>query len=324
MRAMVVKEYGGPEVLRLAEVDDPRPAAGEVMIAVEAAAVGLIDVLFRRDGLDGLVQPPFIPGIEVAGRVTEIGPGVLGLVPGQPVVTLSAPGTSGYAEFAAVTAERVIPLGAPGDESIEPALAVAAVPNLVTALAALDHAVHLQPDEDMLVFGATGGLASVFPLVAKSLRAGTITGVVSNAGNVERAQGYGYDRVVLADDVETIDTARFDVIVDPVGGPHRESALSLLRPLGRLLIVGNASGREQAMVGTNDLWLGNAGVIGVNIAGLLSAEPRRTHELAARALALIEQARLRLPFEVMPLSDAAEAHRRLEERTTTGRLILRP
>ena len=324
MRAMVVEEYGGPEVLHLAEVDDPRPAAGEVAIAVEAAAVGLIDVLFRRDGLNGLVEPPFIPGIEVAGRVIELGPEVAGLVPGQPVVTLSAPGTAGYAEIATVSAERVIALGEPGDESIAPSLAVAAIPNLVTALAALDHAAHLQPDEDLLVFGATGGLASVFPLVAKSLGARSVTGVITGPDKIDRALSYGYDHVVLADNVETVGTARFDIIVDPVGGPCRESAFSLLRPLGRLLVVGNASGREQAMIGTNDLWLGNAAVIGVNIAGLLSAEPHRTRNLAARAITLIEEARVRLPFEVLPLADATEAHRRLEERTATGRLILRP
>ena len=323
MRAVVVQQYGGPEVLQFTHVEPPKPAADGVTIAVEAAAVGLIDVLFRRDGLRGLVSPPFIPGIEVAGRVAEVGADVQGLVPGQAVVTLSNPGTSGYAEVAAVPASLVIPLDAPNGRAIEPALAVAAVPNVVTALAALGDAARMRPGDDVLVFGATGGLGSVFPGVANSLGARTVTAVVTRPENVGRARAYGFTEVILMDEIgDAMQT--FDVVVDPVGGAARQAALSLLRPLGRVVAVGNASDAEQISVGTNDLWLGNAGVVGLNIAGLLATEPERARILATRAIDLILHDRIRTEYETLPLEDAAAAHQRMEDRSVIGRLVLTP
>lgn len=322
MRAIVVEQYGGPEALRLTDVTAPTPGGDQVSIAVQAAAVGLIDVLFRRDGLGGLVSVPFIPGIEVAGRILEVGDDVEGLTPGQPVVTLSRPGTSGYAEIVVVPASVVLPLD---DDSgpIAPNTAVAGIPNVVTALAALDDAARLRAEDEVLVLGATGGLASVFPSVAKALGAGRVTGAVSRAGSVERALALGYDDVLLTDELPHT-AARFDVIVDPVGGASRVAALGLLQPLGRLVAVGNASDAEQVLVGTNDLWLSNTGVVGLNIAALLEARPQRVRSLAARAIDLVRAGAVIVPVESLPLEQAAEAHRRLESREAVGRIVLTP
>ncbi|WP_026939948.1 quinone oxidoreductase family protein [Humibacter albus] len=323
MRAIVVTEFGGPDVLSLTEVETPRPAHGEVTIDVEAAAVGRIDVLFRRDGLNGLLTAPFVPGIEVAGRVRELGDSVTGLTPGQRVVTLSNPGTGGYAQVAKVPASLVIPLdGIPG-ATVPSDIAVANVPNVVTAIAVLEDAARMQPGDDALVLGASGGLGGAFPMVAQSLGAGSVIGVVGSATSVPAAQARGFDEVLTADQVAG-SNARFQVIIDPVGGPIRERALSLLRPLGRMVVVGNASGAEQLLIGTNDLWIGNAGVVGLNIAGLLAAEPERIPGLAARALDVLSNEDARLPVEVLPLAEAAEAHRRLESRSVAGRVVLAP
>ena len=323
MRAIVVEQYGGPEVLRLADVAVPALGRGQVSIAVHAAAVGLIDALFRRDGLAGLISVPFIPGIEVAGRIVGIGEDVEGLSPGQPVVTLSRPGTSGYAEIAVVPASIVLPLDDGDSEPIAPATAVATIPNVVTALAALDNAARLRPDDEVLVLGATGGLASVFPSVAKALGAGRVTGAVTRLSSVERALALGYDEVLLTDQLPDA-AARFDIIVDPVGGTARVAALDLLRPLGRLVAVGNASDSEQVLVGTNDLWLSSTGVVGLNIAALLEAAPELTRSLAARALELVRAGSVTVQVESLPLEAAAEAHRRMENREISGRIVLTP
>ncbi|HWD63094.1 MAG TPA: zinc-binding dehydrogenase [Humibacter sp.] len=327
MRAIVVNEFGGPEVLRLDEIATPWPAEGEVTIDVEAAAVGLIDVLFRRDGLRGVLSLPFVPGIEVAGRVREIGEGVQGLNVGQRVVTLSNPGTAGYAEVAAVPASLVVPLDGTGEESavgpVSAAAAVGNVPNLVTALAVLEDAVRMRPGDDVLVLGASGGLGGVFAGVARALGAASVTGVVSRASRIPDAQARGFDEVVTVDQLTGLD-AHFHVVVDPVGGAARTAALALLRPLGRMAVVGNASDEDQVLVGTNDLWIGNTGIIGLNIAALLSAEPERAAPLASRALNLLQRSDIAQPVETLPLEHAAESHRRLESRSVHGRLALTP
>lgn len=323
MRAVVVQQFGGPEVLRISDVEIPQPARGEVTVDVDAAAVGLIDVLFRRDGLGGLIAPPFIPGIEVAGRVRETGDNVTGLIPGQPVVTLSRPGTCGYAEVACVPASLVIPLGNADDQLLEPAAAVAAVPNVVTALAALSDAAQMAPGDDVLVHGATGGLASVFPGVARALGAGRVVGVVSRTDNLDRARALGYDEVLLTDDLQA-SPASFHVVVDPVGGALRTESLRLLRPLGRVVVVGNASGAEDVTIGANDLWLNSTGVVGLSIGGLLAAEPGRGAVLGARAVELVRDHTVVVPYDVLPLDAAPDAHRRLEARSVTGKLVLDP
>lgn len=322
MRANVVTRFGGPDVLVMSDVETPRPGPHEVTVDVDAAAVGLIDVLFRRDGLSGLVATPFVPGIEVAGRVRELGDGVQDLQPGQPVVTLSQPGIGGYAEVAQVPASLVVPLdGTPA--AVTARTAVANVPNLVTAVAALEDAAGLRPGDDVLVLGASGGLAGAFPAVAKSLGARSVTGVVGSSASAATARARGFDDVLTTDELAGLDR-RFQVIVEPVGGPARSAALRLLRPLGRMVVVGNASDTEQLLVGTNDLWIGNAGVVGLNIAGLLAAEPERVADLASRALDILARSNACVPAEVLPLAEAAEAHRRLEARSVAGRLVLEP
>jgi NADPH2:quinone reductase len=234
-------------------------------------------------------------------------------------VTLSRPGTAGYAEVAVVPASLAIPI----DAALAPETAVSTIPNVVTALAALQEAARMNAGDDLLVAGATGGLASVFPGVAKALGAARVTGVVSRAENVEHAYDLGYDEVLVTDQLPTI-SATFHVIVDPVGGPTRRACLRLLRPMGRMITIGNASDTEEVLVGTNELWLNSIGVVGLSIGGLLAAEPDRALLLAATAIDLVRQGHVDVSHETLPLAGAAEAHRRIEARTARGRLVLTP
>jgi NADPH2:quinone reductase len=163
MRAAVVTRFGGPEVFELTELPDPVPGPGQVAIDVTYAAVGLVDIYIRQSlykDRAGLPQPPYVPGLEVAGTIRALGDGVEGFHVAEPTVTLSGTGAEGgYASVTVVDAAMTISLDGTG---IGPAAAVAAVPNAATAYAALTVA-HLKPGERVLVHGALGGLASAFP-----------------------------------------------------------------------------------------------------------------------------------------------------------------
>jgi NADPH2:quinone reductase len=238
MRAMAITEFGGPDVLREVEFPDPVPGPGEVAIDVTYAAVGLVDVFFRRGDLadapgDLAKRPPFVPGLEVAGTVRELGDGVTGLRVGQPVATLTRIGLGGYATVAVANAGLTLPLDETGADPVQ---AVAALPNATTALYSLGHVAHLGKGESVLVHGAAGGLASVYPAAARALGAGSITGTVGTPSKAQAAREMGYDEVLdSAVFSDKLSDRRIDVIVDPVGGPVRAASFKVLAPLGRLV-----------------------------------------------------------------------------------------
>src|ERR1700759_2177220 len=153
MRAVQVTEFGGPRVLVATELPDPTPGPGQVAIDVTHASVGLIDVYIRQ-GLyrerEGLPQPPYVPGLEVAGTVRALGDGVTGFSVGEKVVALSGNGTGGYASVRVVAQARVV---LTQGYDLDPALAVAVVPNALMAHVALTSTIRLLPGESVLVHG---------------------------------------------------------------------------------------------------------------------------------------------------------------------------
>ena len=144
------------------------------------------------------------------------------------------------------------------------AAAVAAVPNAATAYAALTEVAHLKPGERVLVHGALGGLASAFPGVARTLGAASVTGTARGSSlAAARASALPYDEVIASEDLlAALGGQRFDVVIDPVGGQVRTDSLTVMAPLGRMLLVGNASGDWQHTVATNSLWLGSLAIAG--------------------------------------------------------------
>jgi NADPH:quinone reductase len=143
MHAMTITEFGGPEVLVPAELPDPKPAPGQISIDTSHAAVGLIDVFFRRGDRagPGYPRPPFVPGLEVAGTVRELGGGVTDFQVGEPVVTLSQMSLGGYATITLADAALTVSLK---DAGVDQAQAVAVLPNAVTAYLALTRVAHLR------------------------------------------------------------------------------------------------------------------------------------------------------------------------------------
>jgi len=242
----------------------------------------------------------------------------------EPVVTLSGTGAEGgYASVTVADAAMTVSLDGTG---IGPAAAVAAVPNAATAHAALTEVAHLKPGERVLVHGALGGLASAFPGVARTLGAASVTGTArSSSLAAARASALPYDEVIASEDLLTaLGGQRFDVVIDPVGGQVRTDSLKVMAPLGRMLLVGNASGDWQHTVATNDLWLGSLAIAGFSSGYYFPAHPGQAQPAAQGAINAISQGLVDITTQIFPLAEAAEAHRRAETGSVAGRILLAP
>lgn len=326
MKAVQVTRFGGPDVLTVAELPDPVPGPGQVAIDVTHAAVGLIDAYIRQ-GLykdrDGLPQPPYVPGLEVAGTVRALGDGATGFTVGEKVVALSAGGTGGYASV--YIRDQAYVVSTQGYD-IDPGLAVAVVPNAIMAHVALTRVITMSAGERILIHGALGALAAAFPGIARQLGAARVVGTVrTERTGAAAATKLPYDAIVDSALLpEALGDEKFDVIVDPVGGLVRTRSLDLLAPSGRLLLVGNASGDWNHRIDGNQIWYSNVSVTGFNAGGYLPAHPEAVRPAAEAALKAVADGLASTQVEVLPLGDAATAHERLESHSANGRIVLTP
>ena len=321
-RAVVVEAVGGPEVLKVAARDPGAPGDAQLRIRVAAAGVNFIDVYFRT----GLYPRPlpFVAGLEGAGRVEAISPGVAGVAVGDRVAWASAPGS--YAAVVIAPAASVVPV----PDAVPDDTAAAAMLQGMTAHY-LVHAIRApEPGGAALVHAAAGGtgLLLVQMLKAAGMR---VVGSCGSAEKVALVEGAGADLVVRSDDVDFVATVRdatggrgVDVVYDGVGRATFDNSLLCLRPRGLLALFGQASGPVPPF----DLQRLNAG------GSLVVTRPSLAHfvatreELRMRADAVLDavatgQLRVRIGAR-FPLADAAGAHRALEGRTTTGKVLLIP
>ncbi|GHJ40817.1 alcohol dehydrogenase catalytic domain-containing protein [Streptomyces sp. TS71-3] len=324
MEAVQVSRFGDPNVLALADVPDPAPGPDQVAIDVTHAAVGLVDVHIRQ-GLykdrEGLPTPPYVPGLEVAGTVRTVGARVTGLTVGERVVALPSMGSGGYAPIWVGRESQVVSMEG---FDIDPALAVAIVPKAIMAHIGLTRAIRMTAGQSILVHGALGAFAAAFPGIARQLGASRVVGTV-RAEKLSTAAGtrLPYDAIVDSAQLpEALGDEKFDVIIDPVGGAVRTNSLALLAPLGRLLLVGNASGDWNHGVDGNQVWYGNHTVTGFNAGEYIPAHPDAVKPAAEAALKAAVDGLLDTAIELLPLAQAAAAHRRLEDRAANGRIIL--
>ena len=326
MKAVQATRYGDPRVLTVVDLPDPTPGPGQIAIDVTHAAVGLVDLFFRQGvykDRPGMPQPPFVPGLEVAGTVRELGEGVAGFTVGEKVVSMSAAGTGGYASVYVAPASLVV---STEGYDFDPALAVSVVPNAAMAHVALTQVAHLAAGESVLVHGALGGFSAAFPGIAKRLGASRVVGSVrSSKLRAAAATKLPYDRIVDSAELpDALGDDRFDVIVDPVGGDVRTRSLDLLAPGGRLLVAGNASGDWSHQIDSNRLWLGSITVSGFNAGAYLPAHPAVVRPALEAALAAVAAGLGETEVDVLPFSAATVAHERMESRALNGRIVLTP
>ena len=320
MRAIRVAEYGGPEVLRLEEVPDPVPGPNEAVVRVRAAGVNFIDVYHRTGRYP--MELPFTPGSEAAGVVEAVGEAVRDVREGDRVAFASHPGA--YAERVAVPAWKLVPL--PG--GVDERQAAAAMLQGMTAHY-LSHSTYaIREGDTVLVHAAAGGVGLLLTQMAKMLGARVI-GTVSTEEKAELARGAGADEVILyteADFEEEVrrltDGAGLEAVYDSVGQTTYDKSLNCLRPRGMLVLYGASSGPVPPI---DPILLSTKGSLYLTRPTLAHYTSTR-EELMARAtdvLDWIASGALSLQIGgVYPLEEAATAHRDLEARTTTGKLLL--
>lgn len=320
MRAIQVKQTGGPEVLETVEILRPEPGAGEVLVRIQASGVNFIDTYLREGRYP--VPLPFVPGQEAAGVVETLGEGVVGFAPGDRVAWTGTRGT--YAEFALASASDLLHL--PEHISTEQAAAVMTQGLTAHYLAYSTYAI--QPGDTVLVHAGAGGVGLLLTQVARRLGARVLT-TVSTEEKAELSRAAGADRVILYTQVSFVEAVQEEtggkglpVVFDSVGKSTFEDSLKCLRPRGLLALYGASSG---AVPPFDLIRLSTTGSLFVTRPTLKDYVQTRA-ELEGRANALFNwiasgDLHVRIGHRY-PLEQVQQAHRDLEGRKTTGKVLL--
>ena len=321
MRAIVVRRLGGPEVLGVEQVDEPAPGRGEAVVEVAAAGLNFIDT-YHRSGLYP-VELPFTPGLEAAGMVSAVGPGVDGLAEGDRVVFCTTIGA--YAEKTAAPADRLVPV----PDDISPDLAAAVMLQGLTAHYLATSTYPLEEGSACLIHAGAGGVGLLLIQMAKRLGAAVYT-TVGTDEKARLAAGAGADHVIVytredfAERVREIGGERpLDVVYDGVGKATVAAGFGLLRPRGVMAAFGNASGAVDPI---DPLVLSSHGSLFFTRPTLFDHAADRA-ELLGRAGQVFDWMRDGLEVRIgarYPLEEAAEAHRALEGRKTSGKVLIVP
>jgi len=322
MKAIVVSKMGGPEELVLSEIGEPSPGEDELLVEVDAAGLNFIDV-YQRSGFYDMTYP-FVPGLEGAGTVIEAGSNVDGLAAGDRVGWTDVPGS--YAEKVAVPVSRAIPLPA----GIESKTAAAVLLQGLTAHFLASDTFPLSAGDRCLIHAGAGGVGLLLTQIAK-LRGAQVFTTVGSEEKAELSRAAGSDNVIVYSDtdfktaVEAIAGPNaMDVVYDGVGAATFQQGLDLIRPRGMMVSFGNASGPPPEI---SPLILAAKGSIYLTRPTMRHYVGERS-DLIGRSSDLfqwIAEGRLQVRIGAeLPLADAAEAHRALERRATTGKVILIP
>lgn len=304
MRAVVLRETGGPEQLEVAEVPDPEPGDGEVVLQVRAAGINFADVLVRQGRYPQPPELPTIPGSEVAGGVD-----------GRRVMAL--PSGGGYAEKVAVDERLLVPL--PDSASFEEGAGF--LLTFLTAWIPLTRQVRVGEGSVVLVHAGSGGVGSAAIQLAKHLGAE----VVATASTEEKrrvAREQGADQAVGYD--EFAEKVRADVVLDPVGGEIFTQSFGVLKPLGTVVALGFVGGWWEPM-DPAPLVGRNLGMQGFYLGRLMRHDPELVREATGEVLELWSKGVVKpLVGATFPLEGAGEAHALIEARRHVGKVVLVP
>jgi NADPH2:quinone reductase len=322
MKAIQIQKNGGPEAMALAELPVPEAAAGQVVVKVEAAGVNFIDV-YQRNGLYP-VQLPYVLGVEGSGTVSEVGSGAGTLAVGDRVAWAAGPGT--YAEYVAVPSDKLVKV----PEAIGFPEAAAAMLQGMTAHYLALETYPIKKGDTVLVHAAAGGVGQLLVQVAKR-RGARVLATVSTEQKAGLARKAGADQVILYTQTDFVEEVKrmtggagVHAVYDSVGQTTFLKSLDCLSRRGTLISFGQSSGKiqpiEPAILGAKgSLYLTRPSLFHY-IADRVSLERR-----ASDVLGWIAKGELVLHIgEKLPLAEAAEAHRRLEARKTTGKVLLIP
>jgi NADPH:quinone reductase len=322
MKAIQVRKTGGPEVLILEDLSAPEPKANEAIVKLGASGVNFIDV-YQREGRYK-VALPYIPGQEGAGVVNAVGPGVRTIKNGDRVAWAGPLGA--YAEYAAVPAERLVPIPA----GVTDEQGAAAMLQGMTAHYLSHSAYPLKKGETALVHAAAGGVGLLLTQMAHNIGARVIA-TVSTEEKAKLARAAGADDIILYTQLDFQEETKrltagngVDVVYDSVGKTTFEKGLNVLRPRGSMILYGGSSGPVPPF---DLVTLSTKGSLFLTRPTLAHYTATR-EELLMRSQAvfdMIGSGKLKLRIEhTYPLAEAQRAHRDLEGRKTTGKLLLMP
>ena len=322
MKAVQINEYGGPEALRYQEVPDLAPSDGEALVDIQAAGVNYTDV-YSRAGINPGPPLPRTIGVEGAGTVRAVAPGVSDVAVGDVVAYCSIAGS--YAEQAVVPASRLIKM----PSGLDARAGAAVMLQGMTAHYLCYSTYAVKPGDRTLIHAGAGGVGLLLIQMVKSL-GGYVFSTVSTDAKADLAREAGADQVILytqqdfAEDVKKATNGEgVQVVYDSVGKTTFDQSLSCLAPRGYLVLYGQASGAVPPMdprvLGNGSLFLTRPGL------GDYTATREELEQRAGDILGWVQSGQLNLRVEhVFPLAEASEAHRQLEGRATTGKVLLVP
>ena len=304
MRAVVLRETGGPERLQVADTPDAEPGDGQFVVRVRAAGVNFLDVLLRQGRYAQAPELPVVPGREIAGEAD-----------GRRVMALA--GDGGYAELACVDRDWLAPL--PDGATFEEGASF--LMTFLTVYIPLTRQARLEPGATVLVQAAAGGVGCAAVQLARHMGA-RVVATASSEEKREFARTLGAEEAYSYDDFA--DHVRADVVIDPVGGPVFQQSLPTLNPLGVVVAIGYAAGAWEDV--NPALLVGrNVGVQGFYLGRLMRHRPELVRQAIDELLELWEHGAIRpVVGAVYPLAEVAEAHRLIESRRHKGKVVLVP
>ncbi|QLG49406.1 quinone oxidoreductase family protein [Natrinema halophilum] len=324
MKAIEVDAYGDSDELSVVDVQMPEPDAGEVRIDIEAAGINFADIMQRRGHYPGGPEPPYVPGMEAAGTVNAVGEGVDDLEVGDRVVTMLD--TGGYAEYATADAGMLFPV--PDEMSLE---AAAGFPvQFLTAHACLFEWGGLEEGESVLIQAAAGGVGTAAVQLASNAGA-EVFGTASTQEKLDLASDLGCDHPINyteTDFREVIDDETngdgVDLVLESVGDDVFERSLDAMAHFGRMVTYGVASG-VPAEVSNQRLLFENKTVKGFHLGQAATHDPGRVMQAVPDLTEGLASGDLEVILgKSFALEDAAEAHQYIEDRKSSGKVVLQP
>jgi len=324
MRAVTVTEPGGPEVLTISELPDPEPGPGEVLVDVAATAVNRADLLQRK----GFYPPPpgasAVIGLECSGTIAAVGEGVTGWTVGTPVCALLAGG--GYASRVVVPAGQVMPL----PEGVDVVTAAALPEVACTVWSNVFMVAGLQQGDTFLVHGGAGGIGTMAIQLAAALGA-RVFATAGSPQKLELCRSLGAEVAIGYRDEDFVDVVRAhtdgrgaDVVLDNMGAKYLERNVSVLADEGRLVVIG-LQGGAKAELDLGRLLAKRGAVIATTLRSRpVEGKAAICASVVEHVWPLVAEGQVRpIVHEVLPLDQAAEAHRIVESSSHSGKVLLR-
>ncbi|MEQ6333928.1 zinc-binding dehydrogenase [Sphingobium sp. MK2] len=341
MKAAVINAKGAPDVLVYSDVPKPQVKPGQILVRNEAAGINFAEVERRRGGFYPVPTPtPYILGGEYAGVIEEVGPGVEGLAVGDEVFGVTDPFSSGcYAQYAAVLAASAIKL----PQGVSKAQSTALLIQGMTAYWLLKEGVKLEPGKAVLVMAAAGGVGSLAVQIARLMGAGTVIGCAGSAEKRQAVLNLGADHAIdysgsdWDQQVRDLTGGRgVDGALVMTGGDSLMTALGCVAPFGIARIYGTANGEpprldfgelfaKERMMTNQVLGFFNVGNHVFPMGALPPQEAARNYRESIGQMAeWVRDGKLKVETTAFPLSQAAAAHRAIETRNSTGKVVLAP